>query len=92
VRSRCPKFNKYINKGQIHFNTEKKICLRRYSPNAQPIFFRKKESQYKQVLATQTLRNRLPNSKRDKIACVKIIGKNIKENTDLLDLKYKMDI
>jgi hypothetical protein len=68
------------------------MCFRRYSPGTQPIFFKKEESQYKQVLAVQALRNGFPDSKRDKIACVKIIGKNIGEDTDLLDLKCEIDI
>jgi hypothetical protein len=56
------------------------------------MFFRKGESQYKQVLTAQALRNELPDPKRDKITCVKMIGKDIKKNTDLLNLKCEMDI
>jgi hypothetical protein len=56
------------------------------------MFFRKKESQYKQILAAQALRNKPPNPKRGEIACVKIIEKNIKKDTDLSDLEYKIDI
>jgi hypothetical protein len=76
----------------MHLNAEKKMCLRRYSPDTQPIFFRKGKSQYKQILATQTLRNRFSDPKRDKIACVRIIGKDIEKDADLSDLKCEMDI
>jgi hypothetical protein len=92
MRLQYPKLNKYISKRQIHLNAQKEICLRRSSPNAQPIFFKKKESQYKQILTTQTLRNEPPNPKRDKIAYVKIIEKDIKKNTDLSDLEYEINI
>jgi hypothetical protein len=56
------------------------------------MFFRKRESQYKQVLAVQALRNRFPDPKRDEIACVKIIGKDMEKDVNLLDLKYKINI
>jgi hypothetical protein len=56
------------------------------------MFFRKEESQYKQVLAAQILRNGFPDPKRDEIACVKIIGKDMRKNTDLSDLECEMDI
>jgi hypothetical protein len=92
MRSRYPKFDKYISKEQIYLNTERKIYFRRYSPGTQFIFFKKEESQYKQVLTVQTLRNKLSDPKRDKITCVKIIGKDIRKDTDLLNLKYKMNI
>jgi hypothetical protein len=55
-------------------------------------FLKKKESQYKQVLTVQALRNELSDSKRDKIACVRIIEKDMKEDINLLDLKCEMDI
>jgi hypothetical protein len=92
MRPQCPKLDKYISKGQMHLNTQKKICLRRYSPNAQPMFFKKRESQYKQILAAQTLRNRPPDPKRDEIACVKIIKKDIEKNANLSNLKYEINI
>jgi hypothetical protein len=38
------------------------------------------------------LRNEFPNPKRGKIACVKMIGKNMKKDADLSNLKYKMNI
>jgi hypothetical protein len=38
------------------------------------------------------LRSGLPNSKRDKIACVKIIGENMGKNVDLSDLECEIDI
>jgi hypothetical protein len=92
MRLRYPKFNKCVSKGQIYLNAEKKVCLKRYSPDTQFMFFRKRKSQYKQVLAAQALRNRPPDPKRDKIACVRMIKENMKEDTDLSDLKCKMDI
>jgi hypothetical protein len=76
----------------MHLNTERKVCFKRYSPDIQLIFFKKRESQYKQILAVQTLRNKSSNPKRDKITCVKIIGKNIKKNINLSDLKCEIDI
>jgi hypothetical protein len=92
VRSRYSKLNEYVSKGQIHLNKKEKVCLKRYSPNAQPMFFRKEESQYKQILATQTLRNRPPDPKRGKIACIRMIEKDIKEDTNLSNLECEMDI
>jgi hypothetical protein len=68
------------------------MCFRRYSPNTQFIFFKKGESQYKQVLTIQALRNKLSDPKRDKIACVKMIGEDMKKNANLSDLEYKIDI
>jgi hypothetical protein len=38
------------------------------------------------------LRNRFSDPKRGEIACVKIIGKNMGKDTDLLNLKYEIDI
>jgi hypothetical protein len=68
------------------------VCLRRYSPGAQFMFFRKEKSQYKQILAAQALRNRFSDPKRNKIACVKMIGKDMREDVNLLDLKCEIDI
>jgi hypothetical protein len=89
---RCSKLDECVSKGQIYLNKKGKICLKRYSPDIQLIFFRKEESQYKQVLAVQALRNKSPDLKRGKIAGVKIIGKDMGEDIDLSDLKCEMDI
>jgi hypothetical protein len=56
------------------------------------MFFRKGKSQYKQILAVQALRSGLPDPKRDKIACVKMIGEDMGKDADLSDLKCEMDI
>jgi hypothetical protein len=92
VRLRCPKLDKCVSKRQMHLNTKRKVYFRRYSPNAQLMFFRKRESQYKQVLAAQALRNKLPDPKRDKIACVRMIEEDMGEDADLSDLKCEMNI
>jgi hypothetical protein len=63
----------------MHLNAERKMYFKRYSPDTQPMFFKKGKSQYKQVLAVQVLRNKLSDPKRDKIACVKIIEKENKK-------------
>jgi hypothetical protein len=76
----------------MHLNAKREVCFRRYSPGAQPIFFKKEESQYKQILAVQALRNKFSDPKRDKITCVKMIGKDMKENANLSDLECEMDI
>jgi hypothetical protein len=68
------------------------MCLGRYSPSTQLMFFKKGESQYKQVLAAQALRNRPPDPKRDEIACVRMIGKDMGKDADLSDLKCEIDI
>jgi hypothetical protein len=38
------------------------------------------------------LRNEFPDPKRNKIACVKMIGKDMRKDANLLDLKCEMDI
>jgi hypothetical protein len=38
------------------------------------------------------LRSKSPDPKRDKIACVRMIGKDMRKDIDLSDLKYEMNI